>query len=98
MWPIKHFEYCRFVACLSMVVIFVEICSLRYPTRFVLIAHFKISGFKAKKRGKKMVLNVWLGAHLQEIHCCCQQKVCSVNGLIMGDVRSTKDTTPSRTS
>jgi hypothetical protein len=58
----------------------------------------KISRFKVKKRGKRLVLNVWLGAHLQEIHCCCQQKVCSVNGLIMGGVRTTKDTTPSETS
>jgi hypothetical protein len=45
-----------------------------------------------------MVLNVWLGAHLQEIHCCCQQKVCSVNGLIMRGLWSTKDSTPSGTS
>jgi hypothetical protein len=58
----------------------------------------KISWFKAKKRGKKLVLNVWFGAHLQEIHCCFQQKVCSVNGLIMGGVWSTKVTTPSGTS
>jgi hypothetical protein len=78
--------------------VIVEICPLRYLTRFALIAHQKYPGFKAKKRGKKLVLNVWLGAHLQEIHCCYQQKVCSVNGLIMGDVRSTKDTTPSGTS
>jgi uncharacterized protein YqiB (DUF1249 family) len=53
----------------------VEICSLRYPTRFTLMAHLKYPGLKAKKRGKKLVLNVWLGAHWQEIHCCCQQKV-----------------------
>jgi hypothetical protein len=45
-----------------------------------------------------MVLNVCLGAHLQEIHCWYQQKVCSVNGLIKEGVWSTKDSTPSRTS
>jgi hypothetical protein len=28
-----------------------------------------------------LVLNVWLGADSQEIHCWCQQEVCSVNGL-----------------
>jgi hypothetical protein len=64
----------------------VEICSLRYPTRFTLIAHLKYPGLKQRKEVKKLVLNVWFGAHLQEIHCCCQQKVCSVNGLIMGGV------------
>jgi hypothetical protein len=44
----------------------VEICSLRYPTQFTFIAHLKYPGLKAKKRGKKLVLNVWLGTHLNE--------------------------------
>jgi hypothetical protein len=76
----------------------VKICALRYPTRFTLIAHFKNIRVLSKLERKMLVLDVWLGAHLQEIHCWCQQKVCSVNGLIMEDVQSTKDTGPSRTS
>jgi hypothetical protein len=35
----------------------------------------KTSGFKVKKRVKKLVLNVWFCAHLREIHCWCQQKI-----------------------
>jgi hypothetical protein len=57
----------------------------------------KTSGFKAKERCKKLVLNVWFCAHLQEIHCWCQKKVCSVNGLIMEGVLTTKGNTLSRT-
>jgi hypothetical protein len=29
---------------------------------------------KQRKEVKKLVLNVWFGAHLQEIHCYCQKE------------------------
>jgi hypothetical protein len=40
---------------------------------------------------------MWFGAHLQVIHCYCQKSVCSVNGLIMVGVLTTKGSTPYRT-
>jgi hypothetical protein len=90
-----HYKVLVFFIAPSRVASLVEICSLHYPTRFALIAHLKYPGFEQRKEVKKLVLNVLLFAHLQEIHCCCQQKVCSVNGLIMRGLWSTKDITPS---
>jgi hypothetical protein len=60
--------------------------------------HTYNTGFKVKKRGKKVgskcvVLCPFAGNTL-----LLSVKVCSVNGLIMGGVLSTKDNTPSRTS
>jgi hypothetical protein len=51
----------------------VEIFSFRYPIGFA-FAHYNVPDFKAKKRGEKLVLNVWFGAHLQEIHYYCQKE------------------------
>jgi hypothetical protein len=45
----------------------VDICSLRYPTWFALITQLKYLGLKQRKEVKMLVLNVWFGAHLQEM-------------------------------